>query len=384
MQIRDLHPDHLDAALRIFVRSFGPVNESRRERWHRTAFQAITDRQALGCYDGTQLVAMARINRYRQWWYGRTLPMAGIASVVVAPEYRGQGVATRVIGAILDRAAELGYPISVLYPETVPPYRGLGWEFGGARYLVSMPAEALRGLATTPVPLRQVGPDDAAEILSVVRRCHAAAHSSGPIDWDESEAHDWLTADQPFGFLAEDGFLAYHWDGPDLQVAELVAGSADTARSLWSLVGSGSSVVDKVRACVGPNDPVHWLTREAVVRPAGRKPWMLRLVDVPAALAGRGYPAGLEVEVHFAVDDPQRPGNTGHWRLTVTAGTGQVEPITGQPGTLRLGTRGAAALYSGAPLATLRVAGLASGGDPATDTLLDAIFGGNPYLLDEF
>ena len=55
-----------------------------------------------------------------------------------------------------------------------------------------------------------------------------------------------------------------------------------------------------------------------------------------------------------------------------------------QPSELRLGTRGAAALYSGVPLATLRVAGLASGGDSATDALLDVIFGGNPYLLDDF
>jgi Predicted acetyltransferase involved in intracellular survival and related acetyltransferases len=29
----------------------------------------------------------------RQWWHGRAVPMAGVAGVTVAPEYRGQGVA---------------------------------------------------------------------------------------------------------------------------------------------------------------------------------------------------------------------------------------------------------------------------------------------------
>jgi predicted acetyltransferase len=384
VEIRDLDPDQFDAAFDIFVRSFGPVSESRRERWQRTVLEAVTDRRALGCHVGTQLVAMARINRYRQWWHGRTLPMAGIASVVVAPEHRGRGIGTRLIHATLDRAAGLGYPVSALYPETVPPYRNLGWEFAGARYVVRLPTEALRGLATTPVPLRRVGPDQAGEILSVVRRCHTAARSSGPIDWDESDAHAWLAEERPFSHLAEDGFLAYHWEGPDLQVDELVAGSTATALALWSLVGSGSSVANTVRACVGPDDPLRWLTREAVVRPAGQKPWMLRLVDVPAALAGRGYPAGLDAEVDLAVDDPQRPGNTGCWRLTVAAGAGRVAPVTDRPDALRLGPRGVATLYSGTPLATLRVAGLASGGEPAADALLDAIFGGNPYLLDDF
>ncbi|HEX6077168.1 MAG TPA: GNAT family N-acetyltransferase [Micromonosporaceae bacterium] len=385
METRDLDPDHLDAAFDIRTRSFGPLGESRRENWRRMMLRAIAERRLLGCYDGPRIVAMARINRFRQWWHGRTLPMAGVGGVVVAPEHRGRGIGTRLMLATLDRAAELGYPISVLYPATVPPYRGLGWEFGGAQYLVSAPAEALRGLATAPIPLRRVGPDDAPEILSVVRRLHAAARSSGPIDWDESEVRTWLAEDQPFSYLAEDGFLVYHWEDQDLEVDELVAGSISTARALWSLVGSGSPVATTVKACIGPMDPLRWLTREAVVRPAEEKRWMLRLVDVPAALAGRGYPAGLDVEVSLEVDDPQRPGNTAAWRLTVTKGTGRVEPVTSRPAaSLQVGPRGIAALYSGTPLATLRVAGLASGGDPDTDAVLDTVFGGNPYLLDYF
>ncbi len=43
-----------------------------------------------------------------------------------------------------------------------------------------------------------------------------------------------------------------------------------------------------------------------------------------------------------------------------------------------------AALYAGTPLATLRLAGLASGGTQETDAALDAAFAATPYLLDEF
>lgn len=111
---------------------------------------------------------------------------------------------------------------------------------------------------------------------------------------------------------------------------------------------------------------------------------MLRLVDVPAALDGRGYPAGVDAAVTLTVDDPELPGNTGGWRLTVSGGAGKTEPVTPDPAALRLGPNGLAALYAGFPLPTLRAAGLVSGGDPDTDPLLDTLFAAQPYLLDYF
>ena len=54
------------------------------------------------------------------------------------------------------------------------------------------------------------------------------------------------------------------------------------------------------------------------------------------------------------------------------------------PAALTLGPRGFAALYGGTPLATLRRAGLAAGGDPGLDAALDAAFGAEPFMLDSF
>jgi hypothetical protein len=43
-----------------------------------------------------------------------------------------------------------------------------------------------------------------------------------------------------------------------------------------------------------------------------------------------------------------------------------------------------AALYAGAPVSTLRQAGLACGGSPADDAALDSAFAGTAYMLDAF
>ncbi len=108
---------------------------------------------------------------------------------------------------------------------------------------------------------------------------------------------------------------------------------------------------------------------------------MLRLVDAPAAIAARGYPAGASVSARLDLTDPVRPTNSGCWALEVSDGAGQLTRLAdAAPGTsadaLRLGSRGLAALYAGVPVATLRLAGPAAGGDPAADESLDSAFRG--------
>ncbi|MGH3738930.1 MAG: GNAT family N-acetyltransferase [Micromonosporaceae bacterium] len=252
MEIRDLDSGDIDAAFDIRTRSFGVLPEGRRESWGAMAQRSIDARRTLGCYDGDRLLATARINDFRQWWQGRALPMAGIGGVVVAPEARGQGVGRLLMRGVLARSAEQGYPLSALYPATVPLYRGLGWEIAGAQHLVTVPGDALRTIGGAPVPVRRVGPDDATEILQVVRRIHATARTSGPIDWEESEVRRWLADDEPFGYLAEDGFLAYHWEDRDLEVDELVAGSGRTARALWAIAAAAPRWRSRSRRASAP------------------------------------------------------------------------------------------------------------------------------------
>ncbi|HUG85093.1 MAG TPA: hypothetical protein VMM13_11040 [Euzebya sp.] len=46
----------------------------------------------------------------------------------------------------------------------------------------------------------------------------------------------------------------------------------------------------------------------ATCQPSVIQTWMARLLDVPAAMAGRGWPAGAEVSVVLRVGDPLLPG----------------------------------------------------------------------------
>ena len=100
----------------------------------------------LGAFDGGRLVGSARFHQMRQWWHGRSMPMAGVGGVKVAPEYRGRGVGRALMNGLIPELVARGYPVSTLYPATAPLYRSLGWELAGARHETTVPMPALARL----------------------------------------------------------------------------------------------------------------------------------------------------------------------------------------------------------------------------------------------
>lgn len=385
MEIRELTPDDLDAALDNRVRAFGPVPEADVDSWRRGSASVIAAGRQLGGFDGERLVATARVLGFRQWWAGRAVPMGGLAGVTVAPEDRGRGAGRAVVTATLRRAVELGDALSALHPATTTLYRSLGWEHAGGLHKVTLKTEGLRGIPAGRVPVRRVGPDDAEEVAATIARVHEAARDCGPVDTGADLWRTRLTHSGLFAYLAEDGFLAYRWgaDNASLVIDKVVAGSEGTARALWAIVGSGASTAEKVTANIAPHDPVLWMLGEREHDMIDRTQWMLRVLDAPKAVELRGYRPGVGAEVPLHITDELIPANTGAWMLTVKDGEGRLEPASEDPTAVRVGPRGLAALYAGIPASTLRRAGLMHSGDVRAEAL-DAVFAGQPFALDYY
>jgi predicted acetyltransferase len=325
------------------------------------------------------------------------MPMAGVAGVKVAPEERGRGIGTAMMARMLSDIAERGYPVSALYPATAPLYRAFGWEIAGGRYETELPTRSLATLlrpdeavvpgVSEPPGLRRATPEDAAAIVEVAGLVHASLQHCGPNTREPWECRDWLNYAGNFAYLAADGFLSYRWarDGAELAVEQLVAASAATARAFWQILASHASIASRVRACLAPDDPVQWLTREPDVQTHRAASWMLRIVDAPAAMAARGFPATVTVSVPLEISDVARPANAGRWRLEVAGGQGSLQAGGAEAARpVRLGARGLAALFAGAGTGSLRLAGLVVGGDAAADEALDAAFGGTAFVIDSW
>lgn len=382
LELRDLSVDDLDDLIRVRIRSFGPMPADR-DRWRAEATKYVEARRYLGVYADGSLVAGSRVFDFSQWWHGRLVPMAGVAGVVVAPEHRGRGAASLLMRGVLDRAAEFGTPLAALYPAAAAVYRKVGYEFVGARHRFTFTTSALRGLDAGGVRVRRATPDDAATLVSLATEARARSRESGPIRWPESDVRETLEDENTFAYLTDDGFVVYGWHGRDLRVEELVAGSPETARALLATVASGASIAKRVEVFAAPDDALHLLAPEEALHDLHVERWMLRLVDAPAAIAARGFPAGIEADQLLRIEDPDRSVNTGTWRLRVKDGTGSLTPDEGEAPTV--GARGLAALYAGLPVGALRMSGLLTGGDADSDAALESTFAGpTAYLLDYF
>ena len=357
------------------------------------------------------------------------MPMAGVAGVKVAPEERGRGVGTAMMAAVLEQISDRGFPVSVLFPTTAPLYRAAGWELAGRRYEAVLEARSLLALASPDrliaggvgpaaheaPKVRRATPADGAAIVEVEGLVHEQLRSCGPDTREPWMVADRLDDEDRFAYLADDGFLSYRWadEGDEIVVDELIAASPATARAWWQILASHATMASRIRACVAPDDPVTWLTRDPDAEIRQTEAWMLRVVDGPAAIAARGYPSGAAVSVRVDLVDAARPANSGRWALEVSAGAGSLTrladlppaldspvPDSLQPGSpvpdspvlgstapdsdvLRLGARGFAALFAGVPVSTLRLAGLAAGG-AAADDALGAAFCGPAFTVDRF
>lgn len=400
LQIRPFtRDDDLEPEFALRRRAFGMIRPGDKPKWRASIEASVTAGQIFGAFDGGRLVASARYFTMQQWWHGQVMPMAGVAGVKVAPEERGRGVGKGLMTELLADIASRGYPVSTLYPSTLGIYRSLGWENAGGLYETSMPSRALAELAAPdpvlgtaggpgPAGLRPAGPGDAETVIETLGRVRQALRHSGPNTREPAELERWLDDEDHFAYLAGDGFLGYRWSGGHeaLKVDFLDASSAATSRAFWRILASHATMAETVRAWLTPDDPISWLLDEPDVASHREENWMLRLVDAAQAVAMRGFPANVTVAAQLELTDAIRPGNTGRWALEVSGGSGKLAPAAGAANgsALRLGARGVAALFAGVPVATLRTAGLAAGGDPAADEALDSAFGGTAFMTDYF
>ena len=379
--------------------------------WLTSVRSSIEAGATIGAFDGSRLVGSARYHVMQQWWDGRSMPMAGVAGAKVAPEERGRGVGTAMMARMVRDLADRGYPVSALYPATAPLYRSFGWEIAGGKYETVIPARSLASMigpddSVPPAPpapgspargpnspaqaagLRRATSDDGAAIVAVKSLVHARLRHCGPNTREPWELRSWLDDPEHFAYLANDGFLSYRWarHADEIDVEELIAASAATARALWQILASHSTMATRIRACLPPDDPVHLVTREPDAELRRTEPWMLRIVDAAAAIGARGFRAGVSVSVPLDLADHVLPANAGHWRLEVAGGKGSFERAGGDAaaGALRLGARGFAAVFAGSAVGPLRLAGLVAGGDPAADEALEAAFRGQAFMIDEY
>ncbi len=365
-------------------------------------------RASVAC-DGGKVVGKAVDLELQSWYGGRRVPTSGIAGVALAAEYRGAGALRPLLGHLLGAARERGAVISTLYPSAPGFYRSMGSEVIGDYASVEVPTWALaragRSVAGDAdgrgeVRVRRAVASDWPRIAA----CYDAwaAGSTGPLTRVgprfagslEELAQDVTgvsvveRADDPYAPLA--GYCCWervrgYQDEAGLRVHDLIATSAPAATALLRLLGGHEPTARTTRVRANRGRDLAWLLADDVTRVVASTPYMLAVLDVPGALAARGYGAAVRGSAELTVVDAALPGVAGRYRLSWADGHGTAERVGGAAtaGTW-VSARGLAVRYAGAlPCARLRRLGL-MGGDETYDALLDAAFGAGPVDVRDY
>ncbi|MBA2575360.1 MAG: GNAT family N-acetyltransferase [Euzebyaceae bacterium] len=388
LSTRPLEAGEAAGAARRAALSFGSQpDEELVEQWR----ARIASGQVIGAVDDGEVLGHCRVTAVDHWFGGRRVPTQHIASVAVPPEHRGRGVASALMRALIIDGQRAGLGLSLLFPATTRLYRKLGWEHAGA--LQSYRLDARRATVGGPVMRAVDGDGDWAAILACYERCARATTAAAVRDdelWQRRR-------EAPYAYVLPgatagtvDAYVLFaHAHAPGdwqytIQVEDWAATTADGLRAVVGLVAAHGTVGKDARFRDGVPDRWSLLLGEPDVRPDGGMFWMARGLDLPTAIACRGFPPGLSGTATLAVDDPLLDAASGPWRLEVAAGEGRLTPAADAE--VMLDARAVGPLFTGfrSP-AELAVAGvLLRGSQEALAWLTGAFAGPPPTLVDFF
>lgn len=321
----------------------------------------------LCAFDGDRLVASYCTIPFTMRANGSAMPLGGVSAVGTLPEYRRRGLLRRITTQAFSQQYEEGRPIAALWASQAAIYQRYGYAQTtvlrsytiDAADIVFFDGDGGRG------DVQRYDAETGYDLIKALyisfiagRSCYLhrsrALWSNNALDEVEGEGpvHIAVSRDEqgaPNGYAVytlRSGRVEHDARPQELVVRDMGWLDLDGYRSLWSWFGR-HDLVGRVRWESAPvDDPAPELLAEPrLLHTRDREGIWFRMVDVEAALAGRGYNTDGRIRIEIA-DDDLAPWNVGTFELTVDGGQAQVKGVPGS-GDIRLPVKALASLFTG-------------------------------------
>jgi predicted acetyltransferase len=385
--LRPITPEEFDGFARVAMHAFhgSPLTERDRE----LSLASLEFDRSLAAFDGQEVVGSAAVYTYRLSVPGyRTLPAAGVTWVSVLPSHRRRGVLSSMMRRQLDDIRDRGEPLAVLWASesVIYPRYGYGRSMWHTDFTLHRGEGALAAAFSgerrmqSGLRLRIIAPEAAlpalAKVYDAVLPSRPGFIARNETWWgraiydpadsrrDSSPLHCLLAEDEsgPRGYALYSG--QSQWDEVSLpegvlRVREMIADGPEAGAALWADLLSRDLTADFHVYKRPVDDPLLFqLADPRRARPLLKDALWTRITDVPAALAGRGYSAPVDVVIE--VRDGLIPANAGRWRLCAAgvAATASCVPTTAAADVALDITELGAAYLGGTTLGAMAAAGL--------------------------
>ena len=306
--------------------------------------------RALGAYVGGEVVGGGAAFTFQMTVPGgRQVATAGVTMVGVMPTHRRQGLLRQLMARQLSDVRAAGEPLAALWASEGSIYQRFGYGLGSLNGAIDI--ERARAVLRKTAPANgSIELRDVAGARPALMQVYDLVRAATPGFYERSAAWwDVLLADPEFrrrgagrrfnAVAVRDGravgYALYRIKGDWIEtgpantliVLELLAVDPEATEQLWRFL-FGVDLMSKIYCRLGPADhPLVLLVAEPRRLQLRVTDGMwLRIVDVPAALEGRGYSA--DGSIVLEVTDEFMPEVAGRWRLTTSNGQGRAEPTT--------------------------------------------------------
>ncbi|WP_225828515.1 GNAT family N-acetyltransferase [Streptomyces naphthomycinicus] len=328
-----------------------------------------------------------------QFFGGAPVPSACLGDGCVAPEERGEHLATDMVAQRLQPLIERGAVISTIVTSSTGYARRLGWEAPVDVLAQAVATDELKRSFTGGDFEIEHGRTDETETL----QGDLARQWNGPVrrtSWwtrwkqDKSDltAYRFARPGHPTAGLLTLATKRHERHGMSLIVHDFWAASQPAAAAMFAFLGRHNTRARTIefRRGVLPPYPtlLHGLRHHHTTAEAWH-PWMLRILNIPEAIRLRGWPADLTAAVPIEIEN--ETGDWGRWMLQMKAGEAEIGPtqVEGQASFTR---RQLAVWYAGGYRSTpsARMAGVRATSDKALSTLIRSTTELEPWLPDHF
>ena len=359
----------------------------------------------LCAFDGGRLVSSFSTIPFTMRANATALPIGGVSAVGTLPEYRRRGLVRRIMTQAFADMRDEGRSVAALWASQAAIYQRFGYAM----------ASVLRSYAVDTVdidfhdgddgdsrierldvasgydPIKDVYVRFVADRMGYLHRARALwLHNA----FEEREADGPVHIALSHGASGPDGYAVYTLregkrDHParsqELIVRDLAWLSPSAYRSLWMFF-KRHDLVGRVRWNNAPSDDpaIEYFLEPRLLDARDGEGFWLRLVDVAAALRGRGWTTDGEISLTVR-DDSLAPWNTGNYRLTVSDGVADVTSCAGVTD-IQLSVKALASLYVGRRSARELFAWGLLHGDEDAVLRADALFATRhaPHCPDHF
>ncbi|WP_084076956.1 GNAT family N-acetyltransferase [Demequina sp. NBRC 110057] len=314
----------------------------------------------------------------------RAIPTAGLTWVSVHPGHRRRGLLTTMIADHFSRSLERGEPISALYASETEIYQRFGYGLASRSGVIELAnGTTFRDIAGSDDLIVEIDSASFDKHAGILRDVQSRMTRPGTIvDFEEvTVAEAFLDLeyeregaeelrivvvrdeDKPLAWALLSRKGAWELFGANGKVTVKAWGSVE-ARATARLMKVLTSFDLMSKAAIGhvpvDDEILHLLANPRGARQAILDNLWVRVLDVKAALEGRGYAADCDVTVDIA--DAQLPDNAGVWRVAVRDGEATITRVTGNgEADLAMNIQELGAAYlGGTSVSTLASAGLVS------------------------